>query len=372
MKVARKHAVRHARDLLLEAALDAPQWGGAMEAVADACSAQVGQIISLGAQREITFNVFTGVGAGSESVAAACGLGDPALNPRLRAGLNMPLMTPVVDEQYIDEQTRRRSLTYTEFFDPNDFWFNCQAAVLRREDMLVRVSVTRMKREGPFDAEELRTFSELLPFVRAAARLQVALSEAGRVGRVQALDATESAGLLLNSQGLLVGASLAGEQILRTGRYLTVRNGKLEAIADGDRAVFMKRLAAALTSQAIVQPLATDTQVLHSIDGLSRMSVEFHPLPRERSLFDCGAVLLLFKPVNDDRQRAELLQKNFRLTESEADVAMLLAKGLSPNNVAAQRGVSIATIRSQIQSLYSKLDIRRQVELVSLIAGLAS
>lgn len=371
MKIDRKRAIRHAERLLLEAAVDAQQWNRAIEAVADACSSGSGQIISLGSQRQITLNLLTGAPAGTAKLAEAYGLGDPVLNPRLRAGLKMPLMTPVVDEDYIDAGGRKRSSIYGEFFGPQGFWFNCQAAVLRRDDMLVRVAINRARHERPFDGEDLKAFSELLPCVRAAVRVQVALSEARTAGLTQAFDAAATAAVLLGTSGQLVGISVAGEQLLRDGLYLTTRNGRLEATCEAGRIAFATRLAKVLSCEAVTRSFAQDSMVLHSREGLSRISVEFHPLPRERSLFDSGAALmLLFKPVSDDKQRIETLRKHFQLTPGEAAVAMLLAQGLSPARIAAQRGVSIATIRSQVQSVYTKLDVRRQTELVNVIAKL--
>ena len=65
----------------------------------------------------------------------------------------------------------------------------------------------------------------------------------------------------------------------------------------------------------------------------------------------------------------ESLKREFQLTSAEAAVVMLLAGGETPSDIAAKRGVSIATVRSQIQVIYGKLDIHRQAELVALISN---
>ena len=58
----------------------------------------------------------------------------------------------------------------------------------------------------------------------------------------------------------------------------------------------------------------------------------------------------------------------FGLTESEANLAAAIARGDTPNEVAEARGISLATVRSQLASIYTKTAARRQSELVSLLA----
>lgn len=54
------------------------------------------------------------------------------------------------------------------------------------------------------------------------------------------------------------------------------------------------------------------------------------------------------------------------LTERERVVALDLAAGLAPAEIAAARGVSVATVRSHLKQIYAKLGVRRQAELVAL------
>jgi DNA-binding CsgD family transcriptional regulator len=58
------------------------------------------------------------------------------------------------------------------------------------------------------------------------------------------------------------------------------------------------------------------------------------------------------------------------LTETEAEVAHGLYKALTPQEIARRRGVAVDTVRSQIKSVYSKLGVRRQLELIGRLRDL--
>jgi DNA-binding CsgD family transcriptional regulator len=54
---------------------------------------------------------------------------------------------------------------------------------------------------------------------------------------------------------------------------------------------------------------------------------------------------------------------NFRLTEREEQVAVLLATGLTAKNTATRLGISSETVRSHTRSIFLKLRVKNKVEL---------
>lgn len=58
------------------------------------------------------------------------------------------------------------------------------------------------------------------------------------------------------------------------------------------------------------------------------------------------------------------------LTAAEARLAALVGQGLSPDEAAAQAGITVATARVHLRRVHDKLGIRRQAELIRLIAAL--
>jgi DNA-binding CsgD family transcriptional regulator len=54
------------------------------------------------------------------------------------------------------------------------------------------------------------------------------------------------------------------------------------------------------------------------------------------------------------------------LTEAEGEVVQLLSEGLDAGAIARVRGISIATVRTQISSVLAKAGLKRQVDVVRI------
>jgi len=72
----------------------------------------------------------------------------------------------------------------------------------------------------------------------------------------------------------------------------------------------------------------------------------------------------------DDVKTAQLLASLFGLTEAEGQVAACLFNGSKPVEIAAARGVSVATVRVQLKSIMAKAQCHSQLELVRRISQL--
>ncbi len=66
-------------------------------------------------------------------------------------------------------------------------------------------------------------------------------------------------------------------------------------------------------------------------------------------------------------ERTSKLNGSAELTRSEAEIASALARGEHARQIASRRGVSVTTVRSQIRSIYAKLGVSSQVELMAKV-----
>jgi DNA-binding CsgD family transcriptional regulator len=72
--------------------------------------------------------------------------------------------------------------------------------------------------------------------------------------------------------------------------------------------------------------------------------------------------------VNCGRPRTDkILRSAFGLTPTEAKVAISIARGRSPATIAVAHRVSVATIRTQLKSVYAKTRTHRQSELAAFV-----
>ena len=96
------------------------------------------------------------------------------------------------------------------------------------------------------------------------------------------------------------------------------------------------------------------------------------PLDGPAGSFILGARLLLTvkDPESASLPSPGLLRSVFRMTGSEAKLAIHLAAGLSLHQAAEVSGITSETARSQLKAVFSKTETNRQAELVALLGRL--
>jgi DNA-binding CsgD family transcriptional regulator len=82
--------------------------------------------------------------------------------------------------------------------------------------------------------------------------------------------------------------------------------------------------------------------------------------------------LLFFTPLDQTRAPSTgLMRSLFDMTVAETRIAKGLMRGQTLTEIAADGGVSITTVRSQLSSILEKTGCGRQAELVGLLANIA-
>ena len=85
-----------------------------------------------------------------------------------------------------------------------------------------------------------------------------------------------------------------------------------------------------------------------------------------------GPVLVVVSdPNRKPRPPAERMATLFELTPAEARMAATLATGVSINDYAAQNELSLNTARWTLKQIQSKMDCRRQSEMMRIFSALA-
>lgn len=365
-------AIDRARALLLQAALDCRLWPQALGAVAAACGARSGQLIDLYGDGGVGAHWLTEVPDGLIQEGEAIGLANPVVNPRMRIGARAPLMKAVADQDYVDAETRARHPIYAELFDLHDLSFNCQVVVRRDMDRLTRMSVSRTRRQGPMDAAAFRAFDALAPYVEAAVRFQSTLDAARLGAMVMGFNAISAAAYLLDETGRVVATSAGGESLAASGDIVRLRGRDIRPARPEHGAAFAERIGQACDAARSGVVTLNPPLTLWSVDGDRKMGFEIQPLPLADDSLSRGPAVLVLARANPQPTTAptDLLIQRFALTPAEAAVALHLAEGDALADIAEARAVSVGTIRSQLQSIYAKMDLHRQAELVLAIRAL--
>lgn len=87
---------------------------------------------------------------------------------------------------------------------------------------------------------------------------------------------------------------------------------------------------------------------------------------------DLGALLLFWNPQAGPVLPVSVLRQLFGLTPAEALTALATYEGRTPAEIAESRQRSIATVRTLLARVFMKCGVRRQAELVRLLAGIGN
>lgn len=265
---------------------------------------------------------------------------------------------------YWSEDELRNNDIYREFFYPRDLgWSAGTGLVMPTGDHIV-LSVERNLERGPIEERYLDMLNTLRPHLARAAML------AARMGLQTAATARDAFSKLMIPVVLLdlngTGVECSEEAETLAGVIVWGANGRI-VLKDGDANDLFQKALASLDKGSAVQSFA-----IKNDDG--RPTHVAHIVPVSGSAHDIfakGYALLVFNPI-DGKARAplDLLRSLFDLTAAEAHVARELGAGTPVETIAADGGVSINTVRTQIRKIMEKTGCKRMPEVAALISNL--
>jgi DNA-binding CsgD family transcriptional regulator len=145
-----------------------------------------------------------------------------------------------------------------------------------------------------------------------------------------------------------------------------------------DRVLLKDKSADRLLREAIARFGAGEADGVRSFpirSAEANAAMVAHIIPIRRSARDiflrCAAVLALTLVARPQAPPVELVQTLFDLTPAEARVARSLASGKTAEDIAADGGVSLNTVRTQVRGVLEKTGCNRQAEVIALLSGLA-
>ncbi len=183
-----------------------------------------------------------------------------------------------------------------------------------------------------------------------------------------AMDTIELGIVAIDARGHLRYANHYAETLLREGKLLAVRHGKLSATLPGDTHQL----------QAALQQVATSRHGLSLRLGSAKRA---DTSPCDVAVVPIGStdpfalrvnpatLLLLISQVRHRRTiTVQQLMVIFGLTPAEARLARALGSGESMTTYAEANEISINTLKTQLKGVFAKTGMTRQAELARLIA----
>jgi len=184
-----------------------------------------------------------------------------------------------------------------------------------------------------------------------------------------ALDKVATATVVLSRDRKILLANPAAETLFKQSDVPLVRAGRLCATEPANTTALEQSLMTCQSYQF-------DSRFSRSIrlsgspgNGIVlRLAPPPTATPKGSQAAAIGFLTVEGRPVHDSQT---IMTTLYKLIPAEAALVRALSEGLTPEAFADQRGVSVATDQTQLQSVFSKTGTRRQSDLMRLAYSVA-
>jgi DNA-binding CsgD family transcriptional regulator len=268
---------------------------------------------------------------------------------------------------------------YKEWIEPQGI---IDAAAVNLEKGLTRSSHLAVRTDATYgvaDDKMLQRFAALVPHLqRAAVNISRLIDQAKQSERVSStltatLDHVEAPVFLVDSDGKITFANQAAKGMLADATLVQARDGALRVVAATADATLRDVVASAtkgeisLGLRGVALPLtdnATDQWFAHILPLTSG---------RRQEAGDANAAVaavFIRNTAPNAPPPLEAIAKRYKLTAGEARVLDTVLKIKGVKAMASTLGLSQATVKTHLQSLFRKTGTTRQGDLMRLITGL--
>ncbi len=294
--------------------------------------------------------------------------------PNIDVMFNSEIDVPMSQMSTMDEADFQSSEFYQEWVKPQGLRDTLNTNIIKRGNMTAVLSSPAFQDRELFSARDFEIIRALAPHFRRALLISDLLDEKNAQVEIlrRTLDRLAIAVLLVEPDGRLAHANGAGEDLLLDGDAITLTNRKLRVISAVHRTGFMEAVARACSGNDL------DLQSWGNgipLPGRSGRNAVAYVLPlgksERRNALGPGMAAVFVTVGQDARPPSvEVISAVTGLTTAEARVALAIADGTSPQEVAERQAVSINTVRKHLANAYEKTGLKNQVTLAAAISRL--
>jgi DNA-binding CsgD family transcriptional regulator/PAS domain-containing protein len=278
----------------------------------------------------------------------------------------------VTAEELIGKQWLQSAI-YRDYLKPLDVRHLLGADIYTREGIECRLRVTRSHDAKPFSEQDKSLVRFMLPHLKRSIQLHARLDFlecerqlfAGTVNRMLL-------GVVNFSQdGTIIEMNQEARRIFAEKDGLWISGGNLSIDSSQESRELQRMIRHALSGADDAGPGVVEAMSVTRPSGRAKLGVLVKAIPPGRwseSKQRPAAVVFLRDPESNAAQPSqELVRRLFGLTRMEAQLALLLAEGLTLDEAAEQMNVRRNTARTHLRSIFCKTGVTRQTMLVRLL-----
>ncbi len=263
-----------------------------------------------------------------------------------------------------------RSSYYNEWMRPQGFKYTLGNTLLSESDVVANITLMRPPDMQTFGAADIRHFADLSRHLTRALQIAIRVERPeGCPATLSAFDAMSQAVALIDAGCRVLHANPAMESILRRNHGLSMRMGRINATHASARQRFEAFVANAgpgngttRTSEPLLLPCSAQRHLRVRIAQLTGRA--------GRALFSKPTILLMATEHGGERAPSiAAIGALYGCTTSEAGLAHLLTTGSRLRQAAQTLGITYGTARVYLKSVFDKVGVRTQAQLVARVLG---
>ena len=269
---------------------------------------------------------------------------------------------------------------FNEWWKTADYGLEMLGANLLVEDQMSSlICVVNARGSDPPESGQARLFEAALRHIARAARIhrQLWTLDLMHGAAPERFESLRQGAILVDAAANVLFANAPARAVLDKANGLVLKDGCLASTGGADK---LQRLIASCAHGVgpLRGPLGGDLDVPR---GPNRLCLRVTVTPLRSKDPDGGipwlglhapaAIVTVVDPETGQRQLAQNLHNRFGLTGAETGLAAEILKGDGRAAAARRRGISVATARAQLSSIFEKTGTHRQAELVHLLLELA-
>lgn len=294
--------------------------------------------------------------------------------PRLAAPIRLPGAPYYVDYMLLSERELDLDPVY-EWYGSHGLRYFIGSKLLEDDDAEVVWSLQRRRNQGHAQQEDVDLFQLLEPHLRRSLCLsrQLGTMHSLRSLGSALLEAIPQAIFALDRNGRVLVTNDAAAQLMRcSDGGLRLIDGQLLASNDREQRELNYLIG---TAGELNVGAAGGWTKLSRPNDMTSYAVLVAPVRSPEPIPGLGEVKVLVIVHDPSRRPAAdpaVLTSLYALTETEARLASAISVGHSVQSAAACLSMQVATARSHLKSIFLKLGVSRQQDLVSLVTSLRS
>ncbi len=280
----------------------------------------------------------------------------------------------VLGTDIVSQKEMRQTPFYNDILRTLELEYLMAGISMFGEDYRALLKFFRADKQPNFSVENATQLAALMPEIRQMMRFTERLYE-----RMVIETAASKAGaprgaatIIINTHGEVVHANKDAEKLLSNGKVLSAKQNHLYAIDYMDSKALENLMETALGNNGTPRQSASligksSKQGVHQVLAL--------PIPTEQAPFPWiddlhVAAIVVIDPMRKVKIDPEILKTLYGITPAEIELVNALANGIKPVQFAAISGKSVPTVQSQRQSVFQKVAVNNQLELMNVLRDL--